>query len=294
MPLSAGRRRLSGNGSSGIWPAPLHPLPAAVFAVWRLGLGCWALFVLGGLWPFRLELYAAQGMPRLEGAWWIVFPSPLFVSDAPGVVSALLGVGMACAAGVAVGAGRRGCALGLWFVLCSLAARNPLVFDLSWNYAGWSLLASALVPLGEPRWPWGRVPEGWALPPALHAGAVAVFGLSYTVSGLSKLGRPEWWSGEAVPMLLGSGVARPWAGALLGLPESVLHGMTWGVLAAELLAAPLALSRRGRALGWLAMTGVHLGILATVRLDSLSVGMLVFHLLALDVGALFTPPPASA
>ena len=257
-------------------------LPPWVFSTWRLAQGIWALSLLLSLWPYRLEMYSAQGFPVLEHAWWIVVPSPLFLSDAPWMVSAWLGLGLVCAALFTLGVWRRLAAVSLWVVLVCLVARNPVVFDLSWNYVGWSLLASALVPLGEPRWPWQRAQEGWQMPRELHAGASAVLALSYTVSGLSKLSRPEWWSGDAVALLLGCGVARQGTEALLGLPEGVLQGMSYFVLGAELLSAPLSLSRRGRFLAWSAMLLVHLGILATVRLGSLSAGMLIFHLLAVD------------
>lgn len=265
---------------------PLTPLPAAVFAAWRWAVGLWATALLVGLWPWRLELYSAQGLPPLEGAWWVIFPSPLWLHDGPLAVSALLVVGIAAALGLAVGVRRGACALVLWAVLASLLARNPLAFDLSWTYTGWSLLACALVPPGEPRWPWRPAAPGWALPPLLHGGAVAVLGASYTVSGLSKLARPEWWSGEAVPILLGSGVAREGVARVLEAPPGLLHAASWFVLGAELLSGPLALHRRTRLWGWSAMVLVHLGILATVRLGSLSVGMLIFHLLALDLSAL--------
>lgn len=256
--------------------------PPGLFAAWRIALGLWLLSLFAGLWPWRMELYGAGGFPQID-AFWMVFPNLLRGHDSRPVISALFGVAMGASLSFTLGFYRRVCAVLLWFLLATLCARDPVVFNLSWNYVGWSLLASALVPPGEPRWPGGAAAPGWEMPRELYAGACAILALSYTVSGLSKLGRPEWAQGEAIGMLLRSPVAwdLPWVDLLLRWP-TLLRVLSYFTLAAEILSLPMSVTRRGRALAWGAMTLVHLGILATVQLSSLSLGVLTFHLLTLD------------
>jgi predicted DCC family thiol-disulfide oxidoreductase YuxK len=57
---------------------------------------------------------------------------------------------------------------------------------------------------------------------------------------------------------------------------------TWGVLAAELLFAPLALWKKSRPWIWLTMIVLHLGIVLMVDFADLSVGMLMIHLFTFD------------
>lgn len=260
-------------------------MPPGLYAAWRLGLGALLAAHFMRILPYTDELYAEGGLNLGDTAFWVVFPSPLFVLDSPAFVTAwhLLGLGLSVC--FALGVKRRLSALGLWFVLVSLLAKNPLVYDLTWGYTGWALLAAALTPTGEPRWPWQppRRPA-WVMPPTLYWGACAILALSTTVSGLSKLSRPEWLDGVAISTLLQMGVSRegPIVDALLALPPSAAAALSLFILGAELLSAPLSLLWRGRMVAWTAMVLVHLGILLTVRIPELSLGMLSVHMLTLD------------
>jgi hypothetical protein len=84
--------------------------------------------------------------------------------------------------------------------------------------------------------------------------------------------------------LLEMGVSRegPVVEALLALPPGLSAALSLFVLGAELLSAPLSIRWRGRMVAWTAMVLVHLGILLTVRIPELSLGMLSFHLLTMD------------
>ena len=77
------------------------------------------------------------------------------------------------------------------------------------------------------------------MPPTLYVGACAILAISTTVSGLSKLSRPEWLDGVAISSLLQMGVSRegPVVDALLALPPGLAAALSLFVLAAELLAA---------------------------------------------------------
>ncbi|MBK7761224.1 MAG: hypothetical protein IPI35_33410 [Deltaproteobacteria bacterium] len=275
-------------------------MPPGLYALWRLSLGALLTGHFVRVLPYTDELYAKGGLDLGETAFWVVFPSPLFVLDSPAFVTFwhLLGLGLSVC--FALGVRRRLAALGLWFVLVSVLAKNPLVYDLTWGYTGWALLAAALTPTGEPRWPWQAPRRAeWAMPPTLYVGACAILAISTTVSGLSKLSRPEWLDGVAISSLLQMGVSRegPVVDALLALPPGLAAALSLFVLAAELLAAPLSIVWRGRMVAWTAMVLVHLGILLTVRIPELSLGMLSFHLLTMDTrwwsrAGLAAPPPS--
>ncbi|MBK9647773.1 MAG: hypothetical protein IPO67_21880 [Deltaproteobacteria bacterium] len=275
-------------------------MPPGLYALWRLSLGALLTGHFVRVLPYTDELYAKGGLDLGETAFWVVFPSPLFVLDSPAFVTFwhLLGLGLSVC--FALGLRRRLAALGLWFVLVSVLAKNPLVYDLTWGYTGWALLAAALTPTGEPRWPWQAPRRAeWAMPPTLYVGACAILAISTTVSGLSKLSRPEWLDGVAISSLLQMGVSRegPVVDALLALPPGLAAALSLFVLAAELLAAPLSIVWRGRMVAWTAMVLVHLGILLTVRIPELSLGMLSFHLLTMDTrwwsrAGLAAPPPS--
>jgi predicted DCC family thiol-disulfide oxidoreductase YuxK len=79
---------------------------------------------------------------------------------------------------------------------------------------------------------------------------------------------------------------------LLSLPPWLLKTATWSVLTLELGFAPLALFRRLRPLIWLAMVGLHLGLVALVNFADLTVGMLIVHLFTFDPAWVRSPWPA--
>ena len=69
---------------------------------------------------------------------------------------------------------------------------------------------------------------------------------------------------------------------LLALPPALLMAATWGALLVELLFAPLALSSRVRPFLWLAMVGMHVGLMMLIDFADLTVGMLFVHLFTFD------------
>jgi predicted DCC family thiol-disulfide oxidoreductase YuxK len=58
--------------------------------------------------------------------------------------------------------------------------------------------------------------------------------------------------------------------------------LTWLALIGELAALPLSFTRRGRALAWLWMLTMHLGILFVVDFADLTFGILMIHLFTFD------------
>lgn len=251
-----------------------------------LGLHLAALFA--GQLPWAAELYGPAGVLPDPGVLpWVVFPDVLRLLDGPLVAPAFLVGATALALAFTAGLLRPLAALGLWFALATLSARNFFTFNLSNNYLGWLLLAFALIPGREP-WSLDRrlrgAPDDWAVPRTLVVGTWAVVALSYSVSGLSKLALAEWTQGVAVQGLLASAIARPAAAWVLALPTPALVAASWAVLVLELGHAPLCLRPRGRALAWTGMVAVHLGIAATTTLTPLSLGVLLFHGFLFDPG----------
>jgi hypothetical protein len=69
---------------------------------------------------------------------------------------------------------------------------------------------------------------------------------------------------------------------VLALPAPLLHLMSYGALALELLFLPLALIPRLRPWLWSAMLGMHVFLIALIAFADLSFGMIAFHLFVAD------------
>jgi len=169
-----------------------------------------------------------------------------------------------------------------------LLNRNVFIVNPSIPFVGWLLLASALMPEGEP-WVWraAAAPDpNWHAPPVLIPGAWLVMALAYSVSGIDKLASPSWLDGSALKHVLESPIARPglFREALLALPAPALRLMSWAALSAEVLFAPLCLTRATRAVAWTATLFLHCGVLIVLNLAELTVGVLMFHALTFDRG----------
>ena len=188
----------------------------------------------------------------------------------------------------AIGLYDRVAAVVIWYVLACLFGRNPLIANPSLPFAGWLLLAHAFVP-PAPFGSWsarGRIdPRGnWTMPGPIFAAMWIVMSLGYTFSGWTKLASPSWVDGTALARVLANPLARPTIlpDLLLSLPSPLLHAMTWGALALEVLYAPLALFRRARPWLWLTMLGMHLGLMFLIDFADLSFMMVVLHLFTFD------------
>ncbi|MBE7439228.1 MAG: hypothetical protein HS115_12290 [Spirochaetales bacterium] len=106
-------------------------------------------------------------------------------------------------------------------------------------------------------------------------------GLSYTLSGLTKLESPLWQSGEALAIVLAGPIARDSGKWLLDLGP-LLRILSYVSLALEILAGPLAFLRLGRKIAWISLTLFHTGILIFLNVGSVSLAMLVLQLYLFD------------
>lgn len=268
----------------------LTPLPPGQFAFFRIIFGGYLAVHFATQLPHSAELFSHAGVladPRLNPLFGL-FPNPLATTwgGTPGFVSGFLVTLTALSLLFAAGVGRRSMALLLWFGWAALFNRNNLISNPSLPYVGLILLFCAVVPPGESLSVGGRgrKPGDWFFPAAVFWGAWLLMAGGYSFSGIVKLASPSWVDGTAFRHLLENPLARPgfMRDLILLLPEWGIKGLTWAALGLEIIFLPLCLWRRGRLLAWLAMVGMHLGILLVVDFADLTCGMLMIHLFTFD------------
>lgn len=166
-------------------------------------------------------------------------------------------------------------AIFIWLGLLSLRGRNLLHSDFDWDYLGWLLLASVLIP--------NIHKKKWEMPWQIYWGAWLVLCVSYSASGLSKMISPLWQNGTAIEYMLSSTFTSrfvvPLDSTYLDLP---LRIVAWSTLFLEALALPLMFFNYGRMIIWGGMTMVHIGAAILTPLTELSVATLIFHVFVFD------------
>lgn len=273
--------------------AALRRVP--MLAVVRVAVGGQLAVHYARLLPYASTLYSDRGMladpthnPFAVGV------SPMYHLDAPWMVQAAVAALLALSVAFAAGFWTRTVGVLLALGAAALWHRNMLTLNPSLPYLGFFLLAQAFA---RPNPPWSldrlrarRAGVGGAfgfaerLPRDVLGALWVVYTVGYSYSGYTKLISPSWAEGSAVARMLRGPIAldNPIVHALAALPDALLHLATWGVVGVELLAAPLALSRRLRPGLWLALLGMHAGLLVLVGLQDISWGMLVTHLALFD------------
>lgn len=267
-----------------------HGWTGGQYSVVRAMFGLYLCVHFVHLVPWAPELFSSAGaLPEASASpFAAVFPNVLAVFDPPWFATALVVFGAAASLAFAAGVRDRIFAVLIWYVWACLFGRNPLISNPSLAFVGWMLLMHALIPaVAYGAWSArGRVdPRGsWRFPRSFFGVAWIVMAAGYTYSGITKLVSPSWIDGTAVVHVLESPLARvtPLRELLLGMPDAVTQVMTWSALGLELLALPLALVARFRAWLWLALVGLHAGILATVAFSDLTLGMLMIHLITFN------------
>lgn len=267
---------------------PMPRISPYQFSFFRIAFGLYLLWHFAALLPYGKEIFSREGMlpdPALNPTY-SIFPNLLAAVDTPAGVAGFLWALIALSSLFTAGVLRRTAAVALWYGWACLYNRNVLIANPSIPFVGWILLASAVIPLGEPlalrRKHADEAP--WSFPRSLFIAAWAIMALSYTVSGLHKMGSQSWMDGSALTHLLNNPLARDtWFRTLqLGLPTWMLQTLSWGVLALEVSFAPLSLFRQGRFAAWTLMLGAHVGILACVAFADLTAAMLLVHAFTFD------------
>lgn len=263
------------------------PMSAWQFTIFRMLFGSYLFLHFAQLLPWANEVFGRGGMlpdpavNPLHG----LFPNVLVMVEWPVWPAVVVGLLALAAVAFACGFHRRTAALLLWYGWACLFHRNNLTANPGLPYVGLLLALCALVPPGEPLSPRGgagRAP--WRMPAAIYWCPWVLLALGYTYSGVWKLFSPSWVDGAALLHLLENPLARPgpireW---LRHCPPMFLQGLTWLALAGEILFLPLCCSRAGRRLAWLAMVGMHVGILLVVDFADLTLGMLMVHAFTFD------------
>ena len=243
----------------------------------RVTLGSYVAVHFAGLLPWATEVFSNRGMlpdgktsPLLHA-----FPNVLALSDTPGVVVALVMLGVLSGLGVATGKCDRVAAGIALFVSACLFGRNPLIANPSMPYVGLLLFAWAASP---------HRPGTNAWSPAVLRSLWIAMAVGYSYSGITKLAAPSWVDGHAFYYVLTNPLARPGALRewLLSAPAWSLKALTWGTLGFEIAFAPAALFKRARPWLWAGMLGVHLGLLVLIDFADLSWGMVVLHICTFD------------
>lgn len=236
------------------------------------------------------EIFSSEGvLPKASDSPLLhAFPNMFALADGPTFVTGVLLAAATLSVLFAIGRFDRSAAVLLWYIWACLFGRNPLISNPGLPYVGWLLLAHAFLPAA----PFGsltakgrRDPKGsWVMTPSIYTVAWILMAVGYSYSGYTKLISPSWLNGSALEHLLENALARPtvlreW---LLATPPIFLMLAAWSALGLELLYAPLAIFRRVRPWIWLAMVGMHLGLLTLVDFADLTLGMLMIHFFTFD------------
>lgn len=258
-----------------------------LYSLYRAALGCYLLVHFGALLPWGTEVFSSSGvLPQAKlSPLAAAFPSILLINDDPLAVGLLLASLVAAALLFAVGWKDRAAGVWIWYGLACLFTRNPLTANPSLPFVGWLMVAHAFVPPGPQGFLDGRSrPElaaRWRMPRMIPVVAWIVMAVAYSYSGCMKLSSPSWIDGTALAEVLQNPLARPtflreW---ILAAPMPLLQVATWSALALEVFFAPMALFKPLRPPIWLAMVGMHAGLLILVDFADLTLGMVFIHML---------------
>jgi predicted DCC family thiol-disulfide oxidoreductase YuxK len=248
-------------------------------ALLRCLLGSWLCWHFAALVPWGPELFSNAGMIPRGSDSPLLLPVNVFAwCDVPWFVVALLVVAALASLALAAGVGARITAVGLWYISACLIGRDPLIMNPGLPYVGWILLAIAIMPRAR------FADHAWRMPGPVLLAAWTAMVVGYTYSGLAKLTSPSWVDGTALRHVLENPLARPSPvrDLLLTLPDALLAVPTWFALALEVMAAPLAIVARVRPWLWLALLGMHLGLMILLAFADLSMGMVMLHLFTAD------------
>ncbi len=247
---------------------------ARQFACIRILLGGYVAASLAAWIPHAELLLQARELVPLPDT---PFPSVLEIVSSAALLRFLLASACAASLAYALGIWRRALAVVLWYAWACLVERVFIVSIPSDGYVGWLLLASALVPGGEALRS-SEVRPGWRVPRELVQIAWVVAAVSYTASGIDKLFSETWREGNALGAVMSSAIARPWAAALApSIPDGWWQLATWSALALECGHGALCAFRATRRWAWLGAVGMHLCVLASMQIESVSLAMLLFH-----------------
>ena len=269
------------------------------FSIFRVVFGFYLLQHFLALLPWGPEIFSSAGVlpdgnlsPLLR-----LFPNIFLMSSSALAVELCLVAGALFSLVFIIGRFDRLMAVLLWYLWACLYGRNPLIGNPSLPFIGWLLLAYALIPSHSFKAISARTGGktlNWRFPEDIFLAAWILMSVAYLYSGYTKLVSPSWVDGSALSRVLANPLARDTIlrTFLLSLPPSLLKTATWSGLALELSFAPLVLFPRLRPWIWLAMVGLHLGLVFLVNFADLTLGMLIVHFFTFDPGWIRSPQRA--
>ena len=265
------------------------------FALFRIVFGIFLTWHFIALIPYGTELFSNEGIiseASLNPTYGL-FPNHLYLWDTPFVVALTLGIAVLASITFTLGWARRISTIVLWFIVTALFHRNNLTSNPSLPYIGLILILTTLIPIGE-NFSLSKKNENWFMPKWTIPVATFLLALGYTFSGWTKLSSPSWIDGSAIAHVLNNPLARPgfFRDFLLSAPDGFLVFLTWGALLAELLYLPLSFHKKIRPWIWLALLGMHLGLILLIDFADLSMGMVMIHLFTFDPKWLRSMAPA--
>ena len=266
----------------------MNSYPALQFSMFRILFGLYLSIFFFAVLPHGETLFSSNGMlPDVKhNLTYGYFPNLLVIADSPAVIYCWILSLAVLALFFSLGVFRRAAAVLLWYGLTCLVNRNEMFWSPAMPFLGWLLLASALVPSGEPYCLIApkRSASDWQMPKELFWGASLIMALSYSVSGLFKLLSPSWVEGTAITQALDWMWSRDWfyVDFFLALPDIFRRCIAWFALFLELLYAPMCISRFGRKICWFAMVGMHINLLLLLDLVDLTIGVLFMHFFVFD------------
>lgn len=257
------------------------------FALFRIILGIYLIQHFVFLIPYAGEVWSNSGVipdPSLNLTFG-VFPNILNYYDNTEFISGFLIALSLLSLLFTIGLYRNIAAVVIWYGWVCLFDRNNLISNPGIPFVGWLLLCCAILPNGERYSLFPKEKPEWQFPKILWVGAWIIMSISYTLSGIDKMQAPSWVDGSAISHLVNNPLARDWwlRELVVQLPPAMTHLMTYTILTIEVLFAPLALFAFSRKWIWIAAVLMHGGILLLVDFADLTVGMLMIHLITIDL-----------
>jgi hypothetical protein len=252
------------------------------FASFRIAFGLYLIWVLLLLWPWLDTLYSPLGvMPTHLIPMKSYVPFSLLQFDSPLLLRIYVGLAIFGALLFTIGYARKLGALLVFFPMWFLVHRNPLAVTEENAFLLWLLLASLLIPSGEP-YSLAKKNPNWFEPRTVRMAAWFLLAVGYTYAGLYKIAQSEsfWRNGTALYYVLAeTNSRRMWYGEAYSLlPMFVYQVSTFLLMAIQMLSFPLLATRFTRKILWVGMVLFHLGALVFMNIAEISIGMLIVHL----------------
>ncbi|MFZ3229638.1 MAG: hypothetical protein WA160_05505 [Pseudobdellovibrio sp.] len=156
----------------------------------------------------------------------------------------------------------------LWLVLFLFFVRHPLVRSIHIDYLGWLAFLNIFIPSNKKTIPVDIANASWIF-----------FAVEYFFSGIKKLTVYEWNSGKAIDLIFKTEVARfKLSDDLSNVMSLSSPALCYFVIGVELSALFLIWNKQLRIVILLLSIMLHLGILVFLRIQDLTIGLLIFHL----------------